>query len=180
MKTYLLIPVLILIAATAYPDNKISSTRVDTPNGYCEYIAYDDGSCVMIMHNLCPMCYGTGVCRACNGAGAIWGPAYGGMWYPCACAGTGKCTFCGGEGYRTVNSLMRQGTVTSIDQSGRVAVDAIGYVGSSGSASSARSSSNDYIEVIEFAPNYTGGDNSEYCPKCKKLMPRHSHIKKRY
>ena len=39
--------------------------------------------------------------------------------------------------------------------------------------------SNDYIETIEYSPNYTGQDNSEWCEKCKKVAPAHKHIKKR-
>lgn len=52
--------------------------------------------------------------------------------------------------------------------------------GSGSGSSSGRSRSNDYIETIEYAPNYTGKDNSEYCPVCGKVAPKHVHIKKRY
>lgn len=41
------------------------------------------------------------------------------------------------------------------------------------------SSGNDYIEVIEYAPDYTGNSPDVWCAKCQKWMSRHSHIKKR-
>ena len=63
------------------------------------------------------------------------------------------------------------------------------YDGSSSSSSSSSSYSGsssttnnqkNYIDVIEYAPNYTGEDNSVWCPTCGKIAPRHVHIKKRY
>lgn len=45
--------------------------------------------------------------------------------------------------------------------------------------SSSSSSGNDYIEVIEYAPDYTGNAPDVWCAKCQKWMSRHSHIKKR-
>ncbi len=57
-----------------------------------------------------------------------------------------------------------------------------GYSSSSGSKSKSSSSSSsnvkNYIETIEYAPNYTGKDNSEWCDICKKVAPAHKHIKK--
>lgn len=56
------------------------------------------------------------------------------------------------------------------------------YNGSSSSdrgSSSYGSSDNDYIETIEYAPDYTGNAPDVWCSKCGKYMPRHSHIKKR-
>lgn len=44
---------------------------------------------------------------------------------------------------------------------------------------SSSSSGNDYIEVIEYAPDYTGNSPDVWCAKCQKWMSRHSHIKKR-
>ena len=41
------------------------------------------------------------------------------------------------------------------------------------------SSENDYIEVIEYAPDYTGNAPDVWCNKCQKWMSRHAHIKKR-
>lgn len=44
---------------------------------------------------------------------------------------------------------------------------------------SSSSSGDDYIEVIEYAPDYTGNSPDVWCAKCQKWMSRHSHIKKR-
>lgn len=44
--------------------------------------------------------------------------------------------------------------------------------------SSSSSSGDDYIEVIEYAPEYTNAPNV-WCAKCQKWMSRHAHIKKR-
>ena len=55
-----------------------------------------------------------------------------------------------------------------------------GYSGGSSkrSSSSSNNRKKDYIEVIEYSPNYTGQDNSEWCDICKKIAPAHKHIKK--
>lgn len=56
------------------------------------------------------------------------------------------------------------------------------YNGSNSSERSSNnynSSSDDYIETIEYAPDYTGNAPDVWCDKCRKYMPRHSHIKKR-
>ena len=46
-------------------------------------------------------------------------------------------------------------------------------------SSSSEDTSNDYIETIEYAPNYTGESNDVWCEKCQEFAPRHSHIRKR-
>lgn len=54
-----------------------------------------------------------------------------------------------------------------------------GGSGYSRDRSSSSSSGNDYIDVIEYAPDYTGNSPDVWCAKCQKWMSRHSHIKKR-
>lgn len=54
-----------------------------------------------------------------------------------------------------------------------------GGSGYSRDRSSSSSSGNDYIEVIEYAPDFTGNSPDVWCAKCQKWMSRHSHIKKR-
>lgn len=44
---------------------------------------------------------------------------------------------------------------------------------------SSSSSEDDYIEVIEYAPEYTGNAPDVWCEKCQKWTSRHVHIKKR-
>ena len=56
--------------------------------------------------------------------------------------------------------------------------------GTTSSSSNRRSSSSSsssrgvqYIESIEYAPEFTGHATNVWCEKCKKYMPRHAHIK---
>ena len=44
--------------------------------------------------------------------------------------------------------------------------------------SSSSSSGVDYIETIEYAPDFTGNSPDVWCAKCQKWMSRHAHIKK--
>lgn len=50
---------------------------------------------------------------------------------------------------------------------------------SSSSGSRSRSKQPQYMEVIEYAPEFTGKAANVWCAKCGKYMPRHAHIKKR-
>lgn len=173
--------------------NKTKSWRQEFPTGgYCDYVTYEDGSMTATTVTPCVWCHGTKVCGICNGLGGFYGRAYGGMWYPCkSCAGTKVCQNCHGTGFSTLVTRVQNGVGIGYDQNGNV-YSAGGGGGGSGSStsnsgssnsrsrsSSGSSSSNDYIETIEYAPNYTGKDNSVWCEKCQKVAPRHSHIRKR-
>ena len=49
----------------------------------------------------CGACYGTGVCKVCNGYGTISDGFGLGQKRTCtACSGSGKCSTCGGSGRR--------------------------------------------------------------------------------
>lgn len=50
---------------------------------------------------------------------------------------------------------------------------------SSSSGSRSRSTQPQYMEVIEYAPEFTGKAANVWCAKCGKYMPRHAHVKKR-
>ena len=56
--------------------------------------------------------------------------------------------------------------------------------GTNSSSSSRRSSSSSksggvqYIESIEYAPEFTGQTTNVWCERCKKYMPRHAHVKR--
>ena len=180
-------------------DETPSQTRVDLPNGGYQIITTNpDGSRDFKTVEKCRFCNGTSLCGICGGAGGTMGRAYGGIFYPCTgCNATGRCGQCHGEGTITtythmdkdgngtmmnssgyVGSTSSAGTlVTSPD--GRITAHPSGGGSSSTSSSSTRSDNNDYIETIEYAPNYTGEDNSVWCDKCQKVLPRHAHIRKR-
>lgn len=165
--------------------------RQTLPNGgYCDHVMNPDGSGTSTTVMPCTWCHGTKICPICGGQGGICG--YGGTWYPCkSCCGSRICQNCKGTGFTTLVSTFQNGVAIGYDNNGRVYTGGgsgsglssssgsfSSGSGSSGSGSSSRS--NDYIETIEYAPNYTGEDNSEYCPVCGKVAPKHVHIKKRY
>lgn len=174
--------------------------RQDLPGGgYADYIQHEDGSLTVTQVQPCMFCHGTKICPACGGAGGTYGRAYGGMYYPCQmCLQTGKCSSCKGEGSVTTISITDAagnthmtssngysavggpgGTIVTDPNGRRTGHPSGGGVSRSSSISSQRDRSNDYIETIEYAPNYTGESNDEWCEKCQKISPRHSHIRKR-
>ena len=174
--------------------NNGRSWRQTLPNGgYCDYVMQPDGSCTTTTVMPCLWCHGAKTCSICHGTGGVMG--YGGVWYPfSSCAGTRICRNCNGTGTTTLVSTIRNGMAVGYDNNGQVYTSGGGAFGGSydGSSSSSSSSSSysgsssttnnqkNYIDVIEYAPNYTGEDNSVWCPTCGKIAPRHVHIKKRY
>lgn len=161
------------------------SWKQELPNGgYCYYTMNPDGSGTATTCTPCLWCHGTKVCSICNGLGGVYGRAYGGMWYPCkSCGGTATCQNCHGQGYSTLVSTIQNGVAIGYDQNGNVYVGGGGssYGDSSDSSSSSNRSGSgyDYMDVIEYAPNYTG-NNNQYCRQCDKWGPAHVHIRKRY
>lgn len=158
-----------------------NSWRKTTPNGYEDWVKNADGSYSVTSVTKCLWCHGSTVCCICNGMGGTYGRAYGGMWYPCkSCAGTKVCQNCHGKGKSILVSRVANGVAVGYDQNGRMFTGGGGSSsgGSSSRRSSSSNSSNDYIETIEYAPNYTGSDNV-WSDKCQKVAPRHSHIRKR-
>ena len=177
------------------------SWRIDLPGGgYQDFRQHSDGSLTTTEVKPCMFCHGTKICPACNGAGGTYGRAYGGMYYPCKmCLQTGQCSSCKGEGSVTTISITDASGNTHIQSSngysadggpgGTIVTDPNGRrtaVPSGGGSypresrsSSSEDTSNDYIETIEYAPNYTGESNDVWCEKCQEFAPRHSHIRKR-
>lgn len=163
------------------------SERYDMGNGgYMELEWADDGSSLFCVYNIpCMMCGGTGVCNLCMGYGVYIPPFYATSSYPCnMCGRSGRCNVCNGTGRYVQRMATSYNTTITIDNTGN-AMYGPGF-GLGIAQQNARmfgggnsDSNNDYIEVIEYAPNYTGQDNSEYCNKCKKIMSKHVHIKKR-
>lgn len=187
-----LLPCLILLAEDSYRQNLPTG-------GYVEYTTLDDGRMMMKTVMPCPVCHGSSVCTVCWGQGGRMGAAYGGMWYPCTmCGGTGRncCRACAGkgeivtvafsDGNGNAYGVSSNGSTSQSNSAGTVVTTPYGTQvypngGSSSSSSSSHShsSSDDYIEEIVYAPQYTGEAADVWCEKCKKWGPRHSHIKKR-
>lgn len=186
-----------------YTSNTKSSApkkwRESLPNGgYADFIQYEDGSLKSTRVEPCMFCGGTGICRGCNGAGGRYGRAYGGTYYPCKmCLQTGQCSSCKGEKkITTITVRDAYGNTTLTSSSGYSAAGGSGgtivnsprgsssYSGSSSdsyeSSSSSYDKSNDYVETIEYAPNYSGESNDQFCAKCGSVGPAHVHIKRRY
>lgn len=168
--------------------------------GYCEYVQKEDGTLTSKRVEPCLYCHGTKICPACNGAGGVYGRAYGGMYYPCSiCLQSGQCRNCKGEGFvTTVTQLDPNGNSVSLSSDGMTAIgNAGGTIVTSINGSRAYPSkrgisrdesrnnqvenkNNEYIDFIDYnVPNYTGNDNSEWCERCRDYKPRHLHIKKR-
>ncbi|MBR3871745.1 MAG: hypothetical protein IKJ22_03285 [Paludibacteraceae bacterium] len=179
-----------------------NATHQDLPGGgHIEYTTLDDGRIMMKTVIPCRLCYGSSRCAACFGQGGIFGAAYGGMWYPCnLCLGTGQnhCAVCQGKGEvitiaftdgngnsygfssnGSVSQSNSAGTIVSTPNGTKVYPNGSSSSSSSHSSSSSRDRSNDYIEVIEYAPQYVGDSPDVWCEKCGKYGSRHSHIKKR-
>lgn len=150
------------------------ATTYQAPNG--EY--------VLEIKHFCKSCGTTGICSVCAGMGGIYISSFG-YFQPCiSCGGRKICMGCGGQGY-----IMQQ--LTSPYPFSEEYVKQSYYSaaamsrGSSSSSNSRNSSSrsnasDNYIEVIEYAPDYTGNGTKVWCEKCKCYDYRHSHIKKRY
>jgi len=78
--------------------------------GTCQVTINTDNSMDVYEKNPCRFCRGSKICQGCNGAGGIYGRAYGGMYYPCTmCYQTGKCHSCKGEGWVTTQTHVKDG-----------------------------------------------------------------------
>lgn len=173
--------------------------RADLPNGgYADYETCKDGSVKMTVVTPCINCHGNLICPACGGAGGQYLPASGIFWACAMCLQTGRCQSCNGKGTTTYNSIMNSsgsgygvssnGYVTTYGPGGAIVSSPNGTVtpyakgGGTGSSSSStsRDRSNDYIDKIVYAPNYTGKSESVWCDKCNAYKSPHVHIKQRY
>ncbi len=166
--------------------NANGQKRENLPDGGFR-ISYtqNDGSQTYHEEHPCIICKGDGKCHICWGTGGTYN-SYTGIFYPCSgCAragGTNKCYACQGKGKTTLTGTYKDGVAVGIGNDGRTYIGTAEGDNSKSSSSRSKSSSsrsNDYVETIEYAPNYTGGNNSQWCEKCQKYAPAHSHIRKR-
>ncbi len=162
------------------------SKRINLPDGGFRIVRdQSDGSQTYYEEHPCISCHGDGRCHICWGTGGTYN-SYTGIFYPCrGCLGKNICFSCQGKGKTTLTGVYKNGVARGIGNDGRVysgSADSNSGSGSGSSrsgSSSGSSRSNDYIETIVYAPNYTGGDNTQWCEKCKEYAPAHSHIRKR-
>ena len=145
---------------------------------------------------ICVLCGGSGLCIGCNGMGLIGIYPYQQLCY--MCKGARACPCC--RGSRQVNYSYTYASMPSNSVSP-------GYTGNAGfntipqpiqnmgnnntynsSGSNTRSTrrtcpgcngTGKGPDRVEYAPNYTGQDNSRYCSKCGRTMPAHVHIQGR-
>lgn len=178
-------------APSSSSDNNVIHTRTSLAGGgYMDQYKYPDGKMKTVTSLPCTYCRQTGVCQFCHGAGQTFVAA--GMYsqyIPCnMCRTTGKCMMCGGEGVctnimwtdietgaYTNSSNFNDGYVMSgyVDPTGSSNSDSY-----SNSSSSKSSSSRPYVEVKEYAPDYTGSRTKVWCEKCQCYDYRHAHVKK--
>ena len=170
--------------------------RNDFPDGgYIEFYQDENGRISSKSVNPCIYCRGMKLCSLCMGAGTRY---YAGVYSVCpGCFGKRECIHCKGEGFTTMvsgsdglgNQIMissdgttgygNEGGTTIISRNGTKVYPSRGSLGEKINESQQVDKSLDYIEVIEWAPNYTGKYVKEWCEKCKEVLPLHSHIKKR-
>lgn len=132
----------------------------------------------------CAVCLGTAKCRLCGGSGWTYN-IYGPIYCP-GCWGLGSCTSCNGLGFLTFTSSSFSAPNPTPNATGGSFNSMPPQSPSSSYPSDNHSSSRRTcpgcggtgkgMERIEYAPNYTGKDNAEYCAKCGRVMSRHSHI----
>ena len=140
--------------------------RTDLPNGgYIDYTWDENGVLHTVTRQACLWCHGTKICSICNGAGGVYGRAYGGMWYPCkSCGGAGGCQNCKGEGF-TVTT-----TVTNPDGTGSL-ISSNGYTANSFGGGTVVTSPNGNVTVHgggsdNHSSSSKGSSGSGTCPKC--------------
>ena len=143
--------------------------------GNMEMWVHPDGSSTVKTQMMCHSCRGSKRCNICNGTGN--GYAMINSYMPCpACGATGVCGTCKGNGFIVQTKKWAPGEAEAYLQAHREVKAQSRHERSS---SYSGGSDNRYIETIEYAPNYTGESNDEWCEKCHKYAPAHSHIKKR-
>ncbi len=176
----------------AQSNSNVHHTHTATPGGgFVDIYSYADGTTQTVTSMPCTNCGQTGVCSWCHGAGQTFvaaGPYS--RYVPCIlCHMTGKCSLCGGNGMQVmvVWGNTNTGAYTGIGNNGFATS---GYIdnssssfspsssSSSSSSFSSSSSSRPYVEVKQYAPDYTGNASKVWCDKCQKWDYPHVHVKK--
>ncbi len=156
-----------------------------------------DGSQLVYTYGMCCACVPfAGLCNVCQGRGRTY---IGNN--PCPnCNGTGQCTYCHGRGGVFTSSTTPAPSKRTAPSGGGHSGGAAPYSGYSGSGTygggySGGSSRRSYggssgsatrtcpscggtgkgPDEITWAPNYTGTDNSVYCPQCGRTTAAHTH-----
>lgn len=145
-------------------------------NGNVEMWEHPDGTCTIQQKMKCYSCRGTLKCNICYGTGNSY--AYISRYMPCtACGATGNCSTCKGKGFLYSKNTFNSKEAEAYMKAHRT-IEAE-YKKQKYSRNGNINSDNNYMETVEYAPNYTGLEDSHYwCEKCKKFGRRHSHIRK--
>lgn len=147
-----------------------------------------DGSQLVYTYGMCCACVPfAGLCNVCQGRGRTY---IGNN--PCPkCNGTGQCTYCHGKGgvfTSSVTPAPSKRTPSSSTKGGYsggypVAPPSGSHSGASSGSSTRKATrtcpscggTGKGPDQITWAPNYTGTDNSVYCPQCGRTTSAHSH-----
>lgn len=180
MKRILLLVISIFIVLPLAAQNK--TTVHETGTGKTTTIEHADGSKTIVVSTPCLVCGQSGRCGYCGGAGFI--PGMFGPMFCYLCSGTGRCGVCGGVGEVTYTSYLPATPAYSAPAGGYGGGGTSNYGnGSSGSSTTSSrrtcpgcNGTGKGPDRIEYAPNYTGGDNSRYCSQCGRTMSAHTHI----
>lgn len=144
--------------------------RQPMSNGFMECTIHEDGTITSVMCAGCWSCNGNRICQVCMGTGGRYISAWNSVMTCGNCLGSGRCPGCNGKGYSVMNTTTQYGVTIGIDENGKM------YMGES--SGSGGGSSKSYVEKIEYIPCY-GYDCDTYCKKCKRVLPRHVHVKVR-
>ena len=145
------------------------------PYGNMEMWVHPDGSSTIKTKMLCHSCRGKLKCNICGGTGNAYALIGGYMPCPTCQASPGTCATCKGEGYIVSTKNWTPAQAQAYLDAHREIKNQ--YERQSKKYSSERE--RQYIETIEYEPNYTGKPNDQWCEKCQKFAPAHYHAKKR-
>lgn len=161
--------------------------RSTTSNGETATTYYADGRVDITTTINCTVCNHTGNCLTCGGTGSTF---FMNMFYPCPlCGGTGKCAYCHGLGKMTSTYSYNRNApaVSTAPSTGTTYYDpgtssTSSYSGSTSTSTSTRRTcpgcrgTKIGMSRIEWAPNYTGKDNTQWCAECGAYKQAHVHI----
>ena len=161
----------------------IIDSEIEIPymGGKMHMVFYTDGYSWVRTETPCFICSGSGQCKVCFGQGRFYNRALN-TWNPCpACFGSLRCKYCQGRGQTVISRLWAPGEAEAYMSAVRSerASSSSADNASSSSRSSRSTRHDDGVEIIEYAPNYTGESNDVWCERCQEVKPRHSHIWKR-
>lgn len=164
------------------PSVQQSSTRkpftIKDGLGETTYYPQSDGSMKSYTKSPCVYCWGKKTCSACMYASMVQSVVNYHFICP-MCGGTRICLKCNGKGYSEYWGYTdRNGTGAMIGSDGRITTAVNGHTysnNSNKSSSSNRKTNIKSVDIIKYAPDYTGGKYTYWCDQCKKWGSQHIH-----